>query len=895
MKYLSIYLTLVVMLVFLFASERILAQKPAIDTSAYGKLSTVGAAYLSNNGAFIYYESYSKKGRRVSIKGIQKPWEKDINNVKSQAFFANGNQLLITKCGQDSLCLQTLGSDQVEFIPHVGSFEVSNNGKAQWLTYTLDSPGNELILRDLATGTRKLFSNITAHQFSAGDQAMVLQQQSGDSPSLGWLNLAKDTIIPIWRGKTQGNFKFSFDGKKMAFIGSTAVPDKNALWYYNAGDEKASMVLTEDVPDSITCSLKLEYLLGFNNTGEKLFFTLQLIDRKPGKKSDPKLASLDIYSYKDVKLQSQQLKQLPNSPPLYTYAFDLQRHKLMALEKQNERLTKSMDDFYKGAFVLARAQNGDDRNEWNWNPATLTSVYLLSLVDGTRKYLCRNQPYPVSSSFRLSPDGKYVVYYDAVRRDYFSYDISSGITRNITKGAGEDWIGEFGEDMPDSVYRVEPDYRWAINDQAVFIHTKNDIYQADPSGKLPVIRLTGNYGQIRHLQFRFADLHESTPSKIKRDGPLLLKVLDNETGDEGYCKVTAGQENNPVILEMIPYHLDRLQKARDTAVYTVQLESAESSPNQVLTMDFKTFTPLTDNHPEKRYNWITAQLVQFKTLEGKTTKGILFKPENFDPKKKYPIIFEYYERNVVGLHRFASPGYTDGSRLDIPTYVSNGYLVFAPDIHYKVGYPGKSACNAIIGAANYIMQFPWVDKRHMGLMGHSFGGFETNYVITHSHLFAAAVSMSGMTDFVSAYGSIVGDGTSRQRQYEIYRDRIGYTLWQRADLYLENSPILKADQITTPVLLMANKKDDDVPYEQGVEFFTALRRLGKKAWMLQYDDGGHQVFDAAGQKDLTIRIAQFFNYYLKNAQPPRWMTVGIPAIKKGIDPGFDLDSSRTTP
>ena len=180
----------------------------------------------------------------------------------------------------------------------------------------------------------------------------------------------------------------------------------------------------------------------------------------------------------------------------------------------------------------------------------------------------------------------------------------------------------------------------------------------------------------------------------------------------------------------------------------------------------------------------------------------------------------------------------------------------------------------------------------MGLMGHSFGGFETNYVITHSHLFAAAVSISGMTDFVSAYGSIIGGGTSRQRQYELYRDRIGATLWQKPHLYLENSPILKADQITTPVLMMANKKDDDVPYEQGIELFTVLRRLGKKAWMLQYDDGGHQVFDPTDQKDLNLRMEQFFNYYLKGDAPPKWMVIGIPATEKGIDSGYELMPGR---
>jgi hypothetical protein len=481
-----------------------------------------------------------------------------------------------------------------------------------------------------------------------------------------------------------------------------------------------------------------------------------------------------------------------------------------------------------------------------------------------------------------------VLYYDAVLRDYCSYTIASGITRNITKGAGADWIDEEGEDMPDSSYLASSEYHWTINDQAVFITSRNDIYQADPSGKLPVIRLTGNYGRNHHFQFSITKSFKSRAGEIDPREPLLLKVLNEDTKEEGYCKVNPGRDNKPELFKMMPYHLNLFQKARDAEVYTVGLESVENSPNVYLTADFKTFTPLTENHPEKAYNWMTSQLITFKTPNGRATQGILYKPENFDPKKKYPLIFFYYERKSDLLHKFRIPEYSDGGSINIPTYVSNGYLVFLPDIHYKVGYPGRSALNSIVSAAEYLAQFPWVDKKHMGLMGHSFGGFETNYVITHSHLFAAAVSMSGMTDFVSAYGSIIGDGTSRQGQYELNRDRIGPTLWQRPDLYLENSPVFKAKDVTTPVLLMANIIDGDVPYEQGVELFTALRRLGKKSWMLRYDKGDHQVSDPIERRDLTLRMAQFFDYYLKGEPPPKWMVVGIPASEKGIESGYEL-------
>jgi len=185
------------------------------------------------------------------------------------------------------------------------------------------------------------------------------------------------------------------------------------------------------------------------------------------------------------------------------------------------------------------------------------------------------------------------------------------------------------------------------------------------------------------------------------------------------------------------------------------------------------------------------------------------------------------------------------------------------------------------------------------LMGHSFGGYETNYIITHSHLFGAAVSFSGVSDFVNGYNGISGaradNGKSLQFIYEIGQNRLGSTLWQRPDVYIENSPIFNADKISTPVLLMANYGDENVPCEQGFEFFMALRRLHKKAWLLQYDNASHMVFDPTDQRDLTLRMQQFFDYYLKGKIPPKWMTEGIPASEKQVDNGLEADTSGKQP
>ena len=347
-------------------------------------------------------------------------------------------------------------------------------------------------------------------------------------------------------------------------------------------------------------------------------------------------------------------------------------------------------------------------------------------------------------------------------------------------------------------------------------------------------------------------------------------------------------------LEPVAIEWGYLVKARDTALYLANRMTAECSPNVYITQDFRIYSPVSDVHPERGYNWMTSELISWKSFDGAVTQGILYKPEDFDGKKKYPLLVYYYEQLSNDLYNFHEPKPSDG-QLNIAMYVSNGYLVFTPDIHYKIGWPGRSAYNAVVSGVEYLSGRKYIDTRRMGLQGHSFGGYETNYIITHSHLFAAAMSASGMTDFVSAYGSLMGDGTSRQRQYELYRDRIGATLWERPDLYIENSPVFRTDKVTTPLLMMTNYADGDVPCQQGIEFFTALRRLGKKVWMLQYDGEGHNVLSKAAQEDLTLRMAQFFDYYLKGEAPPRWMTVGVPASSKGVDSGLEIDRSGATP
>ena len=245
------------------------------------------------------------------------------------------------------------------------------------------------------------------------------------------------------------------------------------------------------------------------------------------------------------------------------------------------------------------------------------------------------------------------------------------------------------------------------------------------------------------------------------------------------------------------------------------------------------------------------------------------------------MIVYFYERNNQTLYNYIPPTPTP-SRLNISFFVSRGYIVFVPDIWYKNGKPGQSAYDYIVSGTRAIVKLGFVDSTKLGLQGQSWGGYQIAHLITRTKLYAAAWAGAPVVNMTSAYGGIRwGTGINRQFQYEKSQSRIGANLWERRDLYIENSPLFHLQNVTTPVVIMANDKDDAVPWYQGIEMFSALRRLNKKVWMLNYNDEVHNLMERRNRKDIQIREQQFFDWLLKGEKPATWLSEGLPAIMKG--------------
>jgi dipeptidyl aminopeptidase/acylaminoacyl peptidase len=311
----------------------------------------------------------------------------------------------------------------------------------------------------------------------------------------------------------------------------------------------------------------------------------------------------------------------------------------------------------------------------------------------------------------------------------------------------------------------------------------------------------------------------------------------------------------------------------------------------MLDKDFKNEKIISNTNPQQEsYNWAKVQLVKWKAHDKMPLEGLLYSPENYDPTKKYPLLVYFYELNSDNLHNYNSPR-PSASTINPIEYASAGYFVLIPDIRYIYpGRPAKSAYNCIVSGTEYVIRNYPIDSFKIGLQGQSWGGYQTAQLITMTKRYAAAMAGAPVSNMFSAYGGIRwGSGLNRQFQYESQQSRIGKTIWESPELYKENSPLFHLPNITTPLLIMHNDEDGAVPWYQGIELYNGMRRLQKPCWLLNYNSEDHNLTRMANKIDLSIRMRQFFDHYLKNAPMPIWMKSGIPAEKKGKTSGYEMD------
>jgi dienelactone hydrolase len=869
--------------------------KRPLERDVFSDWPNVGKAEISNDGKYASYVINDNYGRPSTsiIKSINGDWTVELQAAKDIEFTDDSRMAVYIK-SEDSLCIAHLGGSSMEFVPHVEAFELFKMDSIEWLVYQLDTGDRELVLYNLEGEKKEEFPFVSKYLFNknSGILWLVVEKQSEATGSqfLCRIKLASKESKTIWDGVKADNLIINDGTQQVAFrtIETVGKQEKIAFWYYNEGTEKA-IQLVDNLTANIDSSLQLDRISGFTPDGSGLFIRLK---EKNVLKASPGSVKVDIWSYMDARLQSEQLRELRLNS--YLAVLKISELQIIRIQQPNDGPLVTGQGTDSVLWVIS---NKGVPGDAYWSSEAANKTYVISIADGLRRRLKINfWPNP-----EIVSGGKYLVGIDEGFNDLYSYEFATGVIRNLTHSLPvplTDMINRNEDDVP--FLKKYKGFRFAacLANGDILIYDQFDIWLLNLANARAPRNVTNGYGRKNHIILRLAS--NFAGKDIRDDTDILLVAFNTRNKYDGFFKMVLSQVSDPRLLSMGPFLYYNPEesigsapiKSRDADIYLVQRQSSTQSPNYFWTKDFKAFYPISNVYPEKKYNWMRAELFSFKTLDARTEQAILYKPDDFNPRKKYPIIVHYYERMSQNLYKYQKPGDLNGGQLDIAWFVSHGYLVCTPDIHYRTGETGQGACNSIVAVAGFLARYPWVDMKRIGIQGHSFGGYETNYIVSHSNLFAAAISSSGPSDLVSEYGSALRGGN--ESFTEVLQPRIGATLWERPETYIKNSPLFTADKINTPLLMVANEKDQNVSYSQGVEFFLALRRLGKKAWMLQYDDQGHAVFGRAGE-DWAIRMQQFFDYYLLGTPASKWMIEGIPASKKGVERGLELENSDVKP
>ena len=754
--------------------------------------------------------------------------------------------------------------------------------------------GTTLVLRDLITGKEKIFKPVNEYLFDKNGTRLLMATTkfSNDSNSKAYVilyDLQREIADTIMRSFNESkNFVFDEEGQQLAFIAERDSSAKSLqkfykLWYFKKGQDSSMAVAdktTSGIIKGFTVSENAP--LKFSKDGKKLFFgTAPIMPPKDTTLVDFELAKVDVWHYNEDYLQPQQLKQLPQElKRSYTAVLFPGENKVIQLGTDSSENISLINEG-NADFVLAQSTKGN-RIASQWEGRALTDAYVINTKTGNSKLIGKK----ALGNFQASPGGKYIYWYDPAKQNYFTYNVFNGVVKNISEKIKVP-LYDTENDVPDfpSAAGITG---WTQDDKYFLINDEYDIWQTDPDGIVVPSNLTNGSGRKNNKVFSYVRL-DTLKRLFNNDETILLRSFDKKIKYGGFYTAAISGPADPLLLTSGPFSFSNPLKARDTNAY-IFTRGDISSSELFMSGDLKNIKQLTETAAQqKEFNWLTAELMHWKMFDGKMSEGLLFKPENFDPNKKYPVIFYFYERNADGLYNYRQPA-PSASTVNIPYFVSNGYLVFDPNIYYKTGEPGQSAFNSVVSAAKYLSKMPWVDSTRMAIQGQSWGGYQVAYLITRTNIFRAAGAGAPVSNMTSAYGGIRwGPGINRQFQYEKQQSRIGATLWERPDLYIKNSPLFAADKIYTPLLIMHNDADGSVPWYQGIELFTAMKRLGKKVWMLEYNGEDHNLVERRNRKDLSVRLSQFFDYWLKDAKPADWIKYGVPASQKGINWGLKVE------
>ncbi|WP_041616748.1 prolyl oligopeptidase family serine peptidase [Spirosoma linguale] len=781
--------------------------------------------------------------------------------------------------------------------------------------------GDDLTLLNMADGTRKTVRYVSNVVMSDNGQAIFYSKESandslktGESsvPGVFIFNTANGQTMLVDTSSKRKIYKgLAIDkvGQQLTWMASADSAGSDvkvfSLYYKNlapvvAAKGKKSKTAAPEAPfkviaDTLTAALPKRWSVNeyrepkFSDDGKRLYFSTSPIAPKPTKDTltpEDEKVKMDIWTWTDTRLQPMQQRRLKEEKERgFLTVYDMASGKVTPLASR-EAPTVSFDAKTNSRYLLGLSDL-PYQVQASWDPGH-TDLYLIDTQTGEKKRIANDI---MASQPKLSPEGKYAYWFDERDSLWRAWSIADSRRLDLTRGLPSKFFDE-EHDTP-NLPGAYGSAGWTTGDRYLWLYDRYDIWQFDPTGKEKPTNLTAGWGRKNKIRLRRAEVENDDDTPGRRSGAaekaidpkaeLFLTGIWESDKATGILKSKNGLAvAEPTVLTRSNHRYFGLNKAKNASVMTFYRGNYKESTNLFLT-DTTLAAPvqLTRTNPQQdSVRWGSAEIVSWIGTNGIKLEGLLFKPEGFDPTKKYPMLTYFYERNAETLNDYRAPS-PSRSTINIPYCVSNGYLVFVPDIVYTTGQPGPNAYDCVVPGVLSLLDKGFVDRDRLGIQGQSWGGYQTAYIITRTNLFRAAEAGAPVANMTSAYGGIRWEtGISRAFQYEKTQSRIGGTLWDKPMNYIENSPLFFANRIETPLMMTHNDADGAVPWYQGIEMFSALRRLNKPVWMLVYNGEGHNLTQRHNAKDLSIRLYQYFDYYLKDAPMPVWMKEGRSAVEK---------------
>ena len=790
------------------------------------------------------------KMRRFSFAPKQSNW------LAIQRYAAEGAP---AGAGAD-LLLVDVRTGTVTSIGNVGEFAFDDAGtRLAWTIEGRDLVGNGVQVRDLKTDVVRVLDSDKAlyRRLTWADSGLALAVLRGRPDSaaadtaysvLGYAGFTPAMKAVVFTPTDTGGFP---SGLRIA-------PDRAPRW---AGDRSAiyfGIAARRTAPESKTPRPDVKPVAGIPGA-------MQATGRGVGEEDE--LPSLVIWHGKDPRLQSQQqVEETRDKQFSFLAEYRVADRKFVRLGTDEMRdVTLAPNE----RWAIASDVRGYER-AGNIDGMRYHDVYAIDTRTGERKLAVKKTP---NREFP-SPDGSRFLYFDDGQ--YRVYDMAAGTSRVITAGAPVSFVDtedDHNVDRPP----VAP-MGWSRDGSAVLLSDNWDVWRVPVNGSGKAVNLTGN-GRATGVRYQRRVVIDPQERGVDLSKPFYISTYGERTKKEGLALVNPAKPGaTSLVWDDAKYAFARARDA-DTWVFTRQ--TVKDYPDYWVTnATFGSPRRLTTANPQQsQYAWSSgARLVDYVTDKGDSLQGALYLPANYEPGKKYPTVVYIYEKRSQFLHSYSQPNETQAFNASV--YTSRGYAVFQPDIVYKVNDPGMSAVWAVVPAVKAAIKTGIVDSANVALHGHSWGGYQTAFLVTQTNIFKSAIAGAALTDMVSMYSSVYWNtGSGNAPIFESSQGRFKGNFLENYDAYIRNSPAFHADKIKTPLLLLHNEHDGAVDFNQGITFFNTLRELGKDVVLLQYVGENHGLAQPKNMKDYTIRMREYFDYYLKGEPAPEWLKDGIPRLK----------------